>query len=446
MLLNVIGISGAVHLLALLILGGITIVKYVIPDEAAFEEPPAIEEEKPPPPVKVEIKQRPAQLDQSLANLRMKQVGNIAVANVAVDLPSMQESFTVSAGLGGFRSNSVLAATRGSLNMGMSDVSVFGLKARAERIIFFIDAGAHMMTDDKGGLHSYRIIKKEITNMVANLSAGTLFNVVLYDFRHTRFFRPKLVPAGNDSATQLENWLKPINEQANKVGLPNDPIRPLKPLEGENVMAEALKTYRDPGNITYYLTHLAMEQSVDTVFFITGRPTGADQIRRQMTKRERAIWDKHASSKKYQEALRKHQQEIPKVEKAIRQKVKEINAQRKKQGLPNIVLRHDDPRYNARKVGISFKHRHPGWATPYYLEGGEIRSYFRRLGEALYEDRGQEPPSVNAVVFLGKNEELNDEQKEQLRRFTRFFGGRDRILAGGKAIRMASSAAETTNN
>ena len=120
MLLNVLLISGGIHALALFVLGSITIYKYIIPDEAQFEEPPAVVEEVPPPDVKVEIKPQAAPQQQAAQSLRMKQVGNIAVSAVDVNLPSMEQSFTVSAGLGGFGGGALLGGTRGSIGIGMS--------------------------------------------------------------------------------------------------------------------------------------------------------------------------------------------------------------------------------------------------------------------------------------------------------------------------------------
>jgi hypothetical protein len=87
----------------------------------------------------------------------MRPVANIAVANVGVNLPDMEQNFSVNAGLGGMGGmggmggGSLLGGTRGNIGMGLSDVSVFGL-------------------------NSYKIIKDEITDMVGNLSAGTLLN------------------------------------------------------------------------------------------------------------------------------------------------------------------------------------------------------------------------------------------------------------------------------
>ena len=97
MLMKVIFISAAAHVILGFILGGITIVKYIIPDEAQFEEPPAVEEFEPPKEVKVQIKQQAAPKMQS-QSLSMRPVANIAVANVDVNLPDMGDSFTVSAG------------------------------------------------------------------------------------------------------------------------------------------------------------------------------------------------------------------------------------------------------------------------------------------------------------------------------------------------------------
>ena len=274
MLFNILLISGVVHAVALLILGSITVYKYIIPDEAQFEEPPPVVEEQPPPQVKVEIKQQPP-MKQAMQGLRMKQVGNIAVSAVDVNLPDMQESFTVSAGMGGFGGGSLLGGTRGTLGIGISDISIFGLKTRAERILFVIDANSQMLTDAKGGLTSYKIIKDEITDMVGNLSAGTLFNVMMADRRNSKFFKQQLVPAGQEVHQQLIQWISPINTNARNAGL----------VEGaRGVTSERLKTLsneanhkdilwaKEAGNDTTFMTQLALEQDVDCLLYTSPSP------------------------------------------------------------------------------------------------------------------------------------------------------------------------------
>ncbi len=269
LLMKVIVISVGMHVIAGFIAGIITVANIVIQEDAQFEEPPVVEIEEPPPPVKVQIKpQQPKQ--QQAQRLSMRPVANIAVAQVDVNLPDMDQSFTVSAGLGGIGGGSLLGGTRGSIGMGLSDVSVFGLKTRAERILFVIDANRQMVTDKKGGLNSYKVIKDEITDMVGNLSAGTLFNVMLQDRSRTMLFKPQLTSAGAEVHQELIQWINPINASATKVGLEDNRLakKPqLKTLNGEAVNTAIRHGWR--GNETGFITQVALEQNVDAIFFIT---------------------------------------------------------------------------------------------------------------------------------------------------------------------------------
>lgn len=73
-------------------------------------------------------------LSSSTSNaMRSRTVGNVAVSNVDVHLPVMAESFTVSPGLGEIDGGeAVLGGTHGTIGVGRSDVSVFGLKTMPE--------------------------------------------------------------------------------------------------------------------------------------------------------------------------------------------------------------------------------------------------------------------------------------------------------------------------
>lgn len=323
LLMKVIVISVAIHLLAGLILGSYIVVKAVIPSEAQFEEPPAVVEEVPPEPVKVQIKpQQPKQ--QQAKSLSMRPVANIAVANVDVNLPDMDQSFTVSSGLGGLGTGgSLLGNTSGSLGLGLSDVSVFGLKTRAERILFVIDANRQMVTDKKGGLNSYKVIKDEITDMVGNLSAGTLFNVMLQDRSRTMLFKPQLVSAGADAHQQLIQWITPINSSAENIGLEKNPAakKPkLKTLPDEEVHKLLPHGWR--GNETAFMTQVALEQNVDAIFFITGYHRGFETLRRPANERERAEIKRATSKPAYIKQMAKHQAEVPQMKARVAAEMK----------------------------------------------------------------------------------------------------------------------------
>ncbi len=448
MLMNVLLISGLVHAGAILILGGITVVKFIIPDEAEFEEPPAIEEVEPPKEVKIEIKQQAAPQNQPLNNLRMKQVGNIAIANVDVNLPSMEQSFTVSSGLGNLGGGSLLGGTRGSLGIGMSDVSVFGLKTKAERILFVIDTNRQMVTDAKGGLNSYKIIKDEITDMVGNLSAGTLFNVMLVDRRNAMLFKPQLVPAGSEIHQDLIQWIAPINNDANKIGLEGvkNASRAKTVTLADDPMHKNLEYSGDRGNETAYLTQVALEQSVDAIFFITGYHQGFERVRRRPTERENADWQRKIADRKYIKQLAEHKLEIPIMEKQVAAELTKINQDRAKKGQPPRVLAQRHGVYsNANELGLKWKISHPGWQPAHYIEVKEVERYFKRLEETLYTNKNIQEPSINVVLFLAGDEAFSKQKEDQLKDYARFFSGKYRVIRGLDEIKSASSAKNTKN-
>ena len=447
-LLNVLLISGGVHAVALFILGSITVYKYIIPDEAQFEEPSPVVEEQPPPEVKIEIKQQPPK-QQAMQSLRMKQVGNIAVSAVDVNLPNMQESFTVSAGMGGFGGGSLLGGTRGTLGIGMSDISVFGLKTRAERILFVIDANRQMLTDAKGGLKSYKIIKDEITDMVGNLSAGTLFNVMMADRRNSMFFKQQLVPAGQEVHQQLIQWITPINANARNAGLVEGASgvgRERLQTLSEDANHEDILWANQAGNDTTFMTQLAIEQDVDAIFFIAGYHRGFERVRRRLTDQEEADWIRFSTTRKYQDQLAEHEKEVPIMQNRINYKMKVINEERRKKGQPDRVL---DSRWGIysdyRELGLEWETEHPGWRPNYFLESREIEKYFKKVVDILYTNKGSEKPSVNVILFLAGDEEMRKEWEDQLDDYTDFFRGKYRIIRGLDEINEARSSSNTQN-
>lgn len=449
MLLNVLLISGGVHGLALFILGSFTVYKYIIPDEAQFEEPAAVVEEVPPPEVKIEIKQKPPPQEQAMQNLRMKQVGNITVTSVDVNLPDMQDSFTVSSGIGGFGGGSLLGGTRGSIGIGMSDISVFGLKTRAERILFVIDTSRQMVTDAKGGLNSYKVIKDEITDMVGNLSTGTLFNVMLQDRRKTILFKPQLVSAGAEVHQELAQWIAPSNSNANRPGLEgvSGASRPkLTTMPADHQIQEGLGFSGNRGNETAFITQVALEQGVDAIFLITGYHRGMERIRRKPTEREDEEWQRKINATSYKGQLAKHNIERPIMEKRIQAKLAKQNAERKAKGLPERVLAQRHGIYsNARELELKWETPHPGWQPPYYINERETEKYFNNIVKSLYTNKGATEPSINVILFLAGDEDFRDDWKKSLDRYVRSFSGKNRIIRGEKEIQSARSAKETVN-
>ena len=446
LLMKVIFISVGMHVIAGLIACVITVANIVIQEDAQFEEPPAVVEEEPPPPVKVQIKpQQPK--PQQAPRLTMRPVANIAVANVDVNLPDMEQNFTVSAGLGGMSRGSLLGGARGSIGLGMSDVSVFGLKTKAERILFVIDANRGMVTDQKGGLNSYKVIKDEITDMVGNLSAGTLFNVMLQDESRAMLFKPKLSSAGSVAHQQLIQWLTPINSDATNVGLEQNPSAKTPKLSAlaDEEMHQILPIV--PWNITAFMTQHVLEQNVDTIFFITGHHSGFAGLRRGPNEREKADYDRAVAKPDYQKQLAKFHAEIPKMRARISAELAKINAQRKAQGLPPRVLAHrSSVTSNAQELGLAWEnYRPPSPPTTFSVDDRLVRKYFGKLVDELYETHDKPVPSVNVVLFLAGDEVFDKGAEQRLDQYVKFFRGRKRVIRGEDEIKSARSSKDTKN-
>ena len=409
LLMKVIVISVGVHVIAGFIVGIITVANIVIQADAQFEEPPAVVEETPPPEVKVQIRPPVAQV-QPMNNLRMRPVANIAVANVDVNLPSMDQSFTVSAGLGGIGGGSLLGGARGNLRIGLSDLNVFGLKSRAEKILFIVEANRRMVYDSKGGLHSYRVIKDEITDMIGNLSAGALFNVMLVDERSIKLFKPQLVPARAEITAELSTWFAPVNSSIKNLGIGRGAKAPViqTKLDKHGQIHAWLSRYREG----HAITQVALEMGVDAIFMIVGGHGGIRRIRMDLTPEEREKYNAKVAD------LRQRNQADPKVlamaaarkaeevsiRKEIQVKLAALNKQRAKKGQSPKVLP-GRLSHQMRELGISYKTPAvpsvPRAPIP-YADAKEVRRYFHDLCNTLFSQNDKPRPSVNVVLFLAE--------------------------------------------
>jgi hypothetical protein len=285
--------------------------------------------------------------------------------------------------------------------------------------------------------------------MVGNLSAGTLFNVMMADRRNSKFFKQQLVPAGQKVHQQLIQWITPINANARNAGLvegARDVGRErLKTLSKEATHEDILWA-NQPGNDTAFVTQLAIEQDVDAIFFIAGYHRGFERVRRRLTEQEEADWIRFSTSQKYQDQLAVHQIEVPIMQNRINYKMAKINEERKKKGQPARVLNSRWGIYSDyRELGLEWETEHPGWRPDYFLESREIEKYFKSVVDILYTNKGGEKPSVNVILFLAGDEEMRKEWEDQLDDYTDFFRGKYRIIRGLAEINNARSSSNTQN-
>ncbi len=448
MLLRVVFISILIHIAFAFVAGFISIASYVIKENTMFEEPPAIDSEEIPKEVKVQISPPKPQQDFT-RDLKVQQIGNIAVDELNMNLPNMSDNFTVSGGVGTSVSGNLLGGARGSIGLGISSINVFGLKTRAERVLFLVDTNRRMVTDAKGGLNSYRVIKEEIFDMVSNLSPGTLFNVIFYDHRRFKFFKPKLVPSGLEVSAELSRWFSKINSSADNIGLANvsDTVVPELTALDSNEIQDHLQWWNGHNDMAY-TTALALEQNADAIFMITGYHRGFGKIVAPPGQKQLQDWENLKKSKEYQEQLAKFLAEESEMRARVDRELAKINADRAKKGQPPRVLAQgrNDVRGNARELGLDWKNPHPpGGPGHQDINQERVIKYFKDLLQKKYSDRGVKPPSVNVVLFLAGDEAYRESWQLSLDQYIRFFKGKRRIIRGANEIISARTSKSSKN-
>ena len=443
MLLKVISISVLLHVVAAFIAGIITVATHVMKDEAQFEEPPQLAEEEPPTEVKIRISQQIPQ--QPVQQLQLKPVANIAVAEVDLDLPSMNEGFSVSAGIGANGGGNLMSGTRGSVGIGISDIKVFGLRAKAERILFLIDVNRSMVIDAKGGLNSFKIIKDEIINKVSMLSAGTLFNVILIDERKALKFKRKLAPSGTKIADEFTRWIAPVNTNAASPGLEGINYAEIIPdtLDGDAnpEFLRAIKHFKWRNeNINLMHTQFALMQEADAIFHITAYHEGFREIKRFMTEKEELAWSKIESDPKWIEKEAAYRKEEPIMEQRVKSTLAKINLERRSKGLPERVLNEEfGLPTKVNELGLKWNNPHPGWKPEYDYSVKDVENYVNKFIEIKYGQLNRPKPSINVILVLAKDEVFTKDKEKSLKSFVRKFSGSSEILRGANEIRSAAS-------
>ncbi len=453
LLINIFLISAAVHVVALVIFGGYTVYRYVISPGAQFDEPPpSIEEAPPPASVEVAIQRPRASSELPRGELRMQTVGNIAVAAVASDVPTMRESFVVAdAGMGG------LAGARlgGSANLGLgiSDISVFGVRDQGERILFVIDAGRNMVVDAKGGLNSYNAIKEEIIRLTGDLAPGTVFNVLLFEATSNRVerFNSEMLAATPDNINRFRQWFMPINQNANRIGVRTHNVRQTNTTDNE--IGNVIRSYHAQGSPQIALTQIMMEQNADLIYVITSEWGGFSRLRRPPNEREAAaiqreneLINRRRASSEYQRQVQAYNEARQQVARQVHERELRERADRERRGLPPRIWRTGSLEEKMSEYNITISVEHPDRSLPprnaptsFFFEAREIESYFRDFLRDNFRGQNRAIPRINLILFLAEDEQVARPVVDNIRNYLRMFNnGRFRELRGLAAIQASS--------
>lgn len=164
----------------------------------------------------------------------------------------------------------------------LSDVRLFGARARGSRLAFILDAGKDMLKQETGSTGSFAFIKDQLLKTVAAIDPKTQFNVIVFDEEKTALFQPDMIPAARADA--LAEWLADLNRERTAPGVQT---------EEHLYIATAYETaVGDDATSRLAALQAAMELRADCILLIsTG--TGHHPVRRDKARRliDFSVWN-----------------------------------------------------------------------------------------------------------------------------------------------------------
>jgi len=431
----------AIHLFALAIFGGITLFEAIKPADSTFEEPPPAEKiERVQLEYKVRMQEKQKQSARPKQKLQVKSVQNLAMPEVDIQVPNLNATSNIGRfGSGGFGN----LGDGSGLDVGSVSVDLFDLKSKGEKFLFIIDVERELMTDAKGGLFTYNVIKKDLMEQIGTLPSGVLFNVMIFDEKEIEIWRPNLVPAIDSNKNDFEQWLTPINSSASRIGVRKANFSPVSWKEGNFLLLEK-KAVHWHEQIDKFLIGAAMlEQRADVIYIFTDSLPGmheaeyySDENRDEFEERFSKLVRREGFDSIEQYEKRRNEVR-PRVDKEIEKFKKRENAERAKKNLPPRVynsvqdfhLRMDMEKELEDEID-NFPTYIPEKRNYTQIRERDMEDSYERLIRFYYDQNNDERPVLNAVIFKGEDEAWTAEQDDGVDDFVDLFNGDYRVLKG----------------
>ncbi len=434
----------------LLTFSGYVVTMSIIEPENKFDAPPTLEKvDNAPKEQRVRVQQQQKKSRRVTKRIEIANPTNVNTPDVKIEIPA---SFGTG---GGITTVSERDMTAG-MKISIPTLDFMGIKSKAERVLICLDAGPYLMTDERGGLDTYKVIREDIKKLVNGLPSTVLFNLMAFDVSNgttINFFQRSLVAATAFNKRIAADWINPINVSLNKIGPgPNNyklkyEFLPQPPQSPE---------YNPYKSNIYRIYQAALEQGADTIYILTTNWVDPEEIKMPWTdaeiERYRKAQERYAkeverqrraagwNDDKQQEYDRKVAEARAAGIKKAREWIKNENARRKQKNIPlytgtpeqamweNKFYVEPTPRppaVKAKKPEAKFKS---------YGRVGLFK-YYNKLFKEVYFDKNMKPPVVNMIVFKGEKEEWTAEQNKIIRSFTAANNnGRSRVLKGLKPV------------
>lgn len=445
LLWSVIMVSVVVHVLALLVAGGITIYQYAMPPGQIFEEPlpyQTIDRNRLEFSIQLEDRQRDTR----------RPVERVGVTTI-VDMTMPDVDFEAPVGIPRVAVEGLADAGRGGaiqpsegLVIEPTAMVVFGRPSSGEKFLFIIDADRTLMVDARGGMPTYDVIKEELIRAVSELPTSALFNAMIYEHRRIQVWSDRLSPASQANKEAFAEWLLPVNTDFERLGVRSSNFEPQKLFGrvGDFIVRENYFPHH-----FFHALAAGFELTPDAVFWLSPDVAAWGRIRRievtgeaREEARRRIAENVHNSPFANEEEWREAAQTLNEaVSVAVREYKQRENQRREARGIsPRVYSPSEDRELRNRlreqvlaELGIPDPRGiqvHPR-QTVIRVPEREAKQWTDQYQRLVFDEQRLDRPTINMIIFKGADEPWDrNVDDRRVRDFVREFNGGYRVLRG----------------
>ena len=443
-------IVAIIQVVLLITMGSVIVTQSIITEEKKFDAPPTIEKvDRARKETRVRVQQQQKKTQKLTRRISITNPQNTNLPQVNITLPP-----TMSMGAGISAISNIDMTSK--FNIVTTTVDIGGIKSKTEKVLICIDTGKYLMTDERGGLDTYKAIREDIKKLINNLPPTVLFNLMAYSTEYgtsINMFQPSLVAATSANKKMACDFVEPLNASLSRLGPGGNNYKLKYPFLPQPPDSNHYSQYAS--NI-YRIYQAALEQGADTIYILTTSWTDPERIKKpwnnaqtQRYIRDMARYSENVERQRRQAGWNDQKQiEYEREDmiarrdgiKKAREWIKAENDRRAKKGQPlytgNVYKAMYDNKFYVRpkEVPPSIGVKAPEVKFESYGRSG-ILKYYDKLFKEVYRDKQMKPPTLNMIVFRGKNENLTPAENRVIKQFTSSNnGGRSRVLRGLKPV------------
>lgn len=443
-------IVAIIQVVLLITMGSVIVTQSIITEEKKFDAPPTIEKvDQARKETRVRVQQQQKKTQKLTRRISITNPQNTNLPQVNITLPP-----TMSMGAGISAISNIDMTSK--FNIVTTTVDIGGIKSKTEKVLICIDTGKYLMTDERGGLDTYKAIREDIKKLINNLPPTVLFNLMAYSTEYgtsINMFQPSLVAATSANKRMACDFVEPLNASLSRLGPGGNNYKLKYPFLPQPPDSNHYSQYAS--NI-YRIYQAALEQGADTIYILTTSWTDPERIKKpwnnaqtQRYIRDMARYSENVERQRRQAGWNDQKQiEYEREDmiarrdgiKKARDWIKAENDRRAKKGQPlytgNVNKAMYDNKFYVRpkEVPPSIGVKAPEVKFESYGRSG-ILKYYDKLFKEVYRDKQMKPPTLNMIVFRGKNENLTPAENRVIKQFTSSNnGGRSRVLRGLKPV------------